>query len=69
MVASRIKGGIDAEEKTRSWIENMPLYLQLQWFDAFDEVKVASELHTKSWNTEGTARDRLYFEKLEMITD
>lgn len=51
-------------KKLRSWIENTPLYLQLQWFDTVEEVKVSSELHSKRWNTEVTARDRLYLEHL-----
>lgn len=50
--------------KLRSWIENTPLYLQLQWFDTVEEVKVSSELHNRRWNTEVTARDRLYLERL-----
>ena len=54
------------EEKLRVWMENTPLYLQLQWFDTVEEVKVSTELYNKRWNTEVTARDRLYLEKLGM---
>ena len=50
--------------KLRNWIENTPLYLQLQWFDTVEEVKVSSELHNRRWNTEVTARDRLYLDNL-----
>ena len=50
--------------KLRSWLENTPLYLQLQWFDTVEEVKVSSELHNRRWNTEVTARDRLYLDRL-----
>ena len=51
-------------KKLRNWIENTPLYLQLQWFDTVEEVKVSSELHNRRWNTEVTARDRLYLNNL-----
>ena len=47
-------------------MENTPVYLQLQWFDTVEEVKVSSELRNKRWNTEITARDALYLEKLGM---
>ena len=58
------KEDFKAEEKLRSWMENTPLYLQLQWFDTVEEVKISFEIHNKRWNTEVTARDRLYLEKL-----
>lgn len=64
----RTKEKIKTEEKLRSWMENTPLYLQLQWFDIIEEVKVSSELHVKRWNTEITSRDRLYLEKLGVIS-
>ena len=63
----RTKEAIEAEEKLRSWMENTPLYLQLQWFDTIEEVTVSSELHAKRWNTEVTSRDRLYLQKLGVI--
>ena len=47
-------------------MENTPVYLQLQWFDTVEEVKVSSELRNNRWNTEITARDALYLEKLGM---
>ena len=62
----RTKEMIDLEEKLLSWMENTPVYLQLQWFDTVEEVKVSSELRNKRWNTEVTARDALYLEKLGM---
>ncbi len=43
-----------------------PAYLQLQWFDTVEEVKISSELRSKRWNTEVTERDRLYLAKLGM---
>lgn len=63
----RPKETIDLEEKLLSWMENTPVYLQLQWFDT-EEVKISSELRNKRWNTEVTARDTLYLEKLGMST-
>lgn len=66
---TRTKKIIEAEEKLRNWMENTPLYLQLQWFDAIEEVKVSSELHAKRWSTEITSRDRLYLEKLGVIPE
>ena len=57
------------EDHLRAWVENTPLYLQLQWFDTVEEVKISSELHNKRWNTEVTARDRLYLKKLGIVND
>ena len=68
MANPRPKEVIAGEEKLRSWMENTPLYLQLQWFDTIEEIKVSSELHSKRWNTEVTSRDRLYLEKLGVIS-
>jgi len=48
-------------------MNNTPVYLQLQWFDTVEEVKISSELRSKRWNTEVTERDRLYLAKLGMI--
>ena len=60
----RTKETINLEEKLLRWMENTPVYLQLQWFDTVEEVRVSSELHNKRWNTEVIARDTLYLEKL-----
>lgn len=59
----------NAEEGLRSWMENTPLYLQLQWFDTVEEVNISTELHNKRWNTETTERDRLFLEKLGISVD
>ena len=64
----RTKETVDLGEKLLTWMENTPVYLQLQWFDTVEEVKVSSELRNKRWNTEITARDALYLEKLGMST-
>lgn len=57
---------LEVEDKLKSWMNNTPAYLQLQWFDAVEEVKISSELRSKRWNTEVTERDRLYLTKLGM---
>ena len=58
------KAVLEAERKLKSWIENTPIYLQLQWFDTVENVKVSSILTNKRWTTEITSRDALYLEKL-----
>ena len=58
------KAVLDAENKLRSWLENTPLYLQLQWFDTVERVEVSNKLRSKRWTTEITSRDSLYLEKL-----
>ncbi|HAZ90950.1 MAG TPA: transposase [Eubacterium sp.] len=55
---------LEVEDKLKSWMNNTPVYLQLQWFDTVEEVKISSELRSKRWNTEVTERDRLYLTKL-----
>ena len=62
----RLQHDIDVEDKLKSWMSNTPAYLQLQWFDTVEEVKISSELRSKRWNTEVTERDRLYLAKLGM---
>ena len=57
---------LEVEDKLKSWMNNTPVYLQLQWFDTIEEVKISSELRSKRWNTEVTERDRLYLAKLGM---
>jgi len=53
------KAVINDEKKLKSWLENTPLYLQLQWFDAVESVSISSVLGKKRLNTEVTSRDRL----------
>jgi transposase len=55
------------EKKLKSWLENTPIYLQLQWFDAIEGVKISTALKTKRWSTEMTQRDTFYLEKLGVI--
>lgn len=55
---------LEEERKLKAWMENTPLYLQLQWFDTIETISISSKLKNKRWNTETTKRDRLYLEKL-----
>lgn len=55
------------ELKLKSWMCNTPLYLQLQWFDTVENVRVSVKLKNRRWTTEITARDALYLEKLGVI--
>lgn len=58
------KKNLTLENKLKSWLENTPIYLQLQWFDVVETVDVSSELMHKRWTSEVTARDRMFLEKL-----
>ena len=51
-------------KKLKTWIDNTPLYLQLQWFDTVEQVEVSTKLRKRRWNTEVTACDALYLEKI-----
>lgn len=51
-------------KKLSSWVNNTPLYLQLQWFDAVERVEISSKLRSRRWNTEVTACDNLYLQKI-----
>ena len=63
------KQQIKLEKKLRSWLENTPIYLQLQWFDVIEGVKISSKLKSARWSTETTSRDKLYLEKLGMTQE
>ena len=55
---------IKLEKKLKAWLDNSPIYLVLQWFDAIEGVKVSSKLTAKRWSTEITKRDKLFLDKL-----
>ena len=55
---------IKLEKKLKTWLDNSPIYLVLQWFDVIEGVKVSSKLSAKRWSTEITARDKLFLDKL-----
>lgn len=59
-----LKVNLDQEKKLKSWLDNTPIYLQLQWFDAIEGVEISSALQTKRWTTEITKRDNMFIEKL-----
>ena len=62
------KGNFDDEKALKSWLQNTPVYLQLQWFDTVENTTVSSELRNKRWSTEVTARDSMFLEKLGIQT-
>lgn len=62
------KGSLALEKKLKSWLDNTPVYLALQWFDTVEEVKVSTKLLAKRWTTEITQRDRMFLEKLGVPT-
>jgi hypothetical protein len=55
------------EKKLKSWLENTPIYIVLQWFDTVESVTVSSKLHSKRWTTEITQRDKMFLEKLGVV--
>ena len=67
---SEINGGdlkseaLKTTKRLRTWVNNTPLYLQLQWFDTVEQVEISTKLRKHRWNTEVTACDALYLEKI-----
>lgn len=55
------------EKKLKCWLENTPIYIVLQWFDAVESVTVSSKLRSKRWSTEITQRDKLFLAKLGVV--
>lgn len=60
---------LEEERRLLAWLNNTPLYLQLQWFDTTESVSVSTPVHQRRWKTEITSRDRLYLEKLGVPLD
>lgn len=58
------KTNLSLEKKLKSWLDNSPIYLILQWFDTVEGVKVSSKLLSKRRTTEITLRDRMFLEKM-----
>ena len=54
------------KKKLLSWMNNTPVYLTLQWFDAVEEIKVSAKLRSRRWSTEITERDRILINYLGM---
>lgn len=52
------------EKQLKSWLQNTPIYIVLQWFDTVERVEVSSKLHSKRWTTEITMRDKMFLDKL-----
>jgi transposase len=61
------KDNLTMETKLKTWLQNTPVYLTLQWFDTVEEVKVSTKLLSKRWTTEITQRDRMFLNKLGVI--
>ncbi|GAU79996.1 transposase [Fusibacter sp. 3D3] len=59
-----LKQNLDQEKKLKSWLDNTPIYLQLQWFDAIEGIEISSALQSKRWTTEMTIRDNLFIQRL-----
>jgi len=59
-----LKQNLDLEKKLKTWLDNTPIYLQLQWFDVIEGIEISTTLHSKRWTTEMTKRDSMYVEKL-----
>ena len=59
-------GNLKLEKKLKSWLDDTPIYIVLQWFDTIESVKVSSKLTSKRWTTEITSRDRIFLEKLRV---
>jgi transposase len=55
---------LNIKKKSKTWLENTPIYGVLQWFDTIEGVRVSSALMTKRWSTEITERDTLFLERL-----
>ena len=55
---------IKTYKKLLTWVNNTPLYLQLQWFDTVERVEISTKLRNRRWNTEITACDALYLQKI-----
>jgi hypothetical protein len=51
------------EKALKSWLDNSPIYLVLQWFYTVEGVKISSN-SSKRWTTEITSRDRMFLEKM-----
>jgi len=66
---NKSKQQIDLEKKLKSWMENTPIYLQLQWFDVIEGVEISSKLKSARWATEITSRDKLFLEKLGVTAE
>ena len=60
---------IKTYKKLRTWLNNTPLYLQLQWFDTVESVEISTKLRNRRWNTEITACDALYLQKIGLTAD
>jgi transposase len=54
------------EKKLKSWLDDTPIYIVLQWIDVIKGGKVSSKQKKKRWTSEITSRDRIFLEKLRV---
>ena len=40
-------------KKLKTWVNNTPLYLQLQWFDTVEQVEISTKFRSRRWNNVG----------------
>jgi transposase len=64
-----LKQNLDLEKKLKNWLDNTPIYMQLQWFDVIEGIEISSVLHSKRWTSEITKRDKMYVEMLGLKSD
>ena len=57
------KLNLSKEIKLKTWLDNTPIYLILQWFDVIENVDVSTEIKQRRWNSAVLERDRLFLEK------
>ena len=59
-----LKKNLELEARLKTWMDNKPVYLMLQWFDTVEKVGVSSKLLSRRWTTEITQRDGLFLDRL-----
>ena len=52
------------EKKLKCWLDDLLIFLALQWFGTVEGIEVSTKLARKRWSTEITLRDRMFLEKL-----
>ena len=57
---------LNGENRLKKWLESRSLKRILNWFDTNNQTIVSRKMEAKKWNSETTARDLLFLEKLGM---
>ncbi len=58
------KKNLDAEKRLLDWLNHMSIERLFAWFDCIEETAVDNSMGRRRWQTETTARDRLFLSKL-----